>query len=323
MGLMDWVNTQTRAAGTWAANQLGAPDNSAVHSAAPVAPTTNQDESSWGQTIGDFARGVSQEGLGAILDPRGAVDRQDAQRDLAGHFNVVAAGTPGAGDQNTVTPEQFQQIARTYSDIRTDRHNLGFDLAENSSGGAITDEQRAQFREGAMNDVASMLQTNAGRQHLDNIGAQTNADGTQRRTYMGMISDSEFQTQGGVGGGRAGGTGALDPDASHREGYIYYRPGEAVFAGDPNRTARSDVTLMHELNHAYHSNARTLEPDVDNSGNGTSDREDQAMGTHIHSGDCCTENAYRRDRAAIGATGSGMRNDQGIDDVGMPQRSVH
>src|SRR5690606_9666110 len=67
-----------------------------------------------GQTIGDFGRGVAQEGLGALLDPTGAVDRQAAQRELASQFNVIepsdAMCTPGSADPapNTVTPEEFQ-----------------------------------------------------------------------------------------------------------------------------------------------------------------------------------------------------------------------
>ena len=329
---MDWVNTEVTAAGGWVGDQLGAaPDASAVHSADPVAataPPAPADTSllgSIGHTLGDFGRGVQQEGLGALLDPSGAVDRQEAQHELAARFNVVAAGTPGAGNENTVTQEQFQQIAREYSDIRMDRS----DVHVNTAG--RDDDAAKAFKQGTMNDIASMMQTNSGRALLDDLNNAKNKDGTERQTYISAISDDDFTNKGGRGGGRFGGAaGAFDSDKDHKEGYVYYRPGQVALPG--NADARSDVALMHELTHAdasvhdrFASGAVTAADGAtpaDVAG-GVSRSEYQAAGMGTFASTPFNENAYRRDRAAIGASGSGARDDQGKSDTAMPQRSTY
>ena len=88
-----------------------------------------------GQTIGDFGRGMVQEGLGGALDPSGMMDRQAAQRELRSQFKVVpdapagsaapaapaAMATAAQRPPNQLTESQLEQKARTFSDARLGR----------------------------------------------------------------------------------------------------------------------------------------------------------------------------------------------------------
>src|SRR5262249_12296831 len=107
-------------------------------------------------------------------------------------------------------------------------------------------------------------------------------------------------------------------------------PGQVALPG--NADARSDVVLMHELTHADASvhdrfatgavTAADGATPADVAG-GVSRSEYQAAGMGTFAGTPFNENAYRRDRSAIGASGSGARNDQGKSDSGMPERSTY
>jgi hypothetical protein len=149
MGWLDEVNERVSAGGAWLGDVVGAgPSASAPHEAADDAHTAHpsHDDSGglWGsivQGVGDLGRGVQEEGLEGLLDPLGAINRQDAQRDLADRFNV--SDTPN-GDQNSVTPEQFREIAHTYSDVRMGRGNLTL----NTDG--MSPEEARTFRERTM-----------------------------------------------------------------------------------------------------------------------------------------------------------------------------
>ncbi|MGE5181962.1 MAG: M91 family zinc metallopeptidase, partial [Acidobacteriota bacterium] len=231
----------------------------------------------------------------------------------------------GAGHNNTVTQEQFQEIARQYSDIRMDRDAVHVDTR------GMDDKAADKFKQGTMNDIASLMQTDSGRALLNDLQTGKNKDGSQRQTYIGGISDDDFKNNGGKGGGRYGGAkGTVDDDADHKEGFVKYRPGEVALPG--NADARSDVALMHELTHAdasVHDKFATgavgtadgaTQADIDG---GVSRSEYQAAGMGTFATDPFNENAYRRDRAAIGASGSGMRDDEGKSDVGMPTRTTY
>ena len=117
-----------------------------------------------GQTVGDFTRGISQEGLGGLLDPAGMMDRQDAQRDLSSRFQVVGDDFVGPRNHNQVTQEEYQNIAHTFSDVRTGRGDLTLDTS------AITDPAQAQtYRDGTMVAIADMMMTTSGRQQINNL----------------------------------------------------------------------------------------------------------------------------------------------------------
>lgn len=287
---LEAVDGGARAGGAWLGDLMGAdPSASAPHAAAAEAhtaqPTGGGDFfGSMVQGIGDFGRGVQQEGLAGLLDPFGAADRQDAQRDLASRFDV---GQPGAVGQNAVTEEEFQAIARQYSDIRMGRGNLGL----NTEG--MSADDAAEFRARSMEDIGDILQTDAGRGMIGELqeGA-LEADGvTHRRTEIGRAADSDSA----VGGGR------WNDDDTRKTGYANYVPGETHLQGSGDY--RSDVTLFHELTHAYQSTNNNFDQsglvqgvphDAD-----VSMGEYQAVGLGPHAGNIYSENEYRRQRMSL------------------------
>lgn len=54
-------------------------------------------------------------GIGGLLDPSGMLDRQQAQRDLAGRFQVLPDDFVGPRRDNQVSQEEYQRIARARS----------------------------------------------------------------------------------------------------------------------------------------------------------------------------------------------------------------
>lgn len=311
MGWFDDLDETVRAGGAWLGDQVGAaPSASAPHQAALDAHTAHPEQSddfvgSLMQGIGDLGRGVQQEGLAAVLDPFGAMDRQDAQRDLASRFNV--SDTPD-GDQNSVTPEQFQEIARTYSDIRMGRGNLTL----NTDG--MSAEDAATFRERTMEDIGDILQTDSGRGLIGELqeGA-LDADGvTHRETRIGRAADVDSA----AGGGR------WNDDETHKSGHANYVPGENALPDSGNY--RSDVTLFHELTHAYQStNNNWAQGDVDvpegHVDHGVANSEYQAAGLGEYAANQYSENAYRRDRMTLW---SGLRT-LGGDDLDLTERESY
>ena len=126
-----------------------------------------------GQTIGDLGRGLSQEGLSGLFDPSGMLDRQGAQRELASQFDVrdpselvSGPGGPATYAGNQVSPEEFQRIARTYSDIRMGRSDLQLGTA------GMSDDEAAQFRGETMGDIGNLLQTDSGRELVNSLAYQ-------------------------------------------------------------------------------------------------------------------------------------------------------
>ena len=278
-----------------------------------------------GQTIGDFGRGISQEGLAGLLDPSGMMDRQDAQRDLASRFNIMPDGTPGIREQNQVSEEQFQDIARTYSDIRMGRG----DLTLGARPANMSEADYAAFREGSMDDIADIMQTESGRGLIDSLAdAPLQADGTTHRTTTidpRLDATGNYDPSNATGGGTFG-----------QSGFASYVPGaDTLPAGD---NLRSDVTLYHELVHAHHAVHNTwdsgtvgqvnlpfgisflnpLEPD-----RGLSQAEHQAAGLGTHANDPFSENRYRGERARIGELDVGERDHGAETDDAMTRRDQY
>jgi hypothetical protein len=82
--------------------------------------------------IDDIGNGLAEEGLMALFDPVGMLDRQDAKRDLAPYFGIVDDDFEGYRNHDQVTQEQFDEIARTYSDIRTTSGREQIDFLNNA-----------------------------------------------------------------------------------------------------------------------------------------------------------------------------------------------
>jgi hypothetical protein len=278
------------------------------------------------QSIADFGRGISQEGLGGLFDYSGMMDRQQAQRELASRFNVLPDGTPGERSQNQVSEEQFQQIARTYSDIRLGRGDLT--LAAKPAG--MSDADYATFRQGSMNDIADILQTESGRGLVGSLhDAPLQADGVSRRPTVinpRLDAANQFDPSNATGGGRFG-----------QSGTISYVPG--VDAAPNGSNLRSDATLYHEMVHAHHAVYNTWDattvgsfpmpfglPNFENTADpdyGLGNFEHQAAGLGIHANDPYSENRYRGERAEIGRLDVGERTTGSETDDGMMRRDQY
>jgi predicted SprT family Zn-dependent metalloprotease len=118
-----------------------------------------------GQRLG---RAAWQEGVGSLAsDYSGAMDRQLAQEELDDRFNIIDNDYVGPLMPNQVTQSEFQDVARTYSDIRSGRGDLTVDASElgNDSTGSfgMTEED---YRSLAMNDLATIMTTPTGRREV-------------------------------------------------------------------------------------------------------------------------------------------------------------
>jgi hypothetical protein len=295
---------------------------------APAVPQTDaQAKGVLGQGIGDFTSGLMQEGIGGLFDIGGMMDRQEAQRELAGNFQIIDPANPPAKHAgNQITQEEFEKTAKLYSDIRLDRTNMHFDLDHGPSPLA-DDKSQDKYKRDFMGNVGRILQTEDGRQLIDgvahnekgyNVEIQNQRDLNNQSAEPNSLTDAANHTG-------TGSTVMVDPS---RDGTV----GEAT---DPWHKERSDVTLFHELTHTYHQ----LRGDEDHSGevgpglNGSTRDQDnyggipndqrqdvsweqQAVGIGNHAGESINENSYRRQRAEIGASGTGAV----AGDVNMPQR---
>lgn len=310
MGWFDDVNTEVRGGGAWLADLVGAGPSASAPHAADLDAHTSQPTNEGGlwdsvvQGVGDLGRGVEQEGLAAVLDPFGAMDRQDAQRDLASRFDV---GQPGAVGQNAVSQEEFQEIARTYSDIRMGRSNLQL----NTEG--MSPEDAHDFRERTMQDVGDILQTDSGRGLIGDLSeGALEADGEHHRvTRIGRAAD----VNSAAGGGR------WNDEETRKSGHANYVPGENHLPDSGNY--RSDVTLFHELTHAWHSTNETWDRSGPVGGDGIDADVDmseyQAAGLGPHANNLYSENAYRGDRMSLY---SGLRT-LGGDDLDLSLRDTY
>jgi hypothetical protein len=232
-------------------------------------------------TVGDFVHGVSQEGVGGLLDMDGMMDRQKAQHELSNRFQVVGDDMIGPKRPNQVTEEEYEQIAKTYSDVRLGRGDLTMDTSE------MKDPYQAErYRDGTMTAIADMMMTPGGRaqiEHMsDNVptddagnsvvdkqGDEVHRHTTIRAKYQDTNGDMKYLNDGtresnyDLSDPETAPTGfrgdpKLNPEGSPSRGddgargdgcdaTIWWTPGTK--AGELDR---NDVELAHEMEHAFH-----------------------------------------------------------------------
>ncbi len=303
-----------------------------------------------GQTIGDFGRGLQQEGLSGLVDPLGMLDRQDAQRELADRFHIMnpedmVCGPDGPDQyaENQVSPEEFQEIARTYSNIRMGRSDIDF----NTEG--LSDEEAAEFRQGTMDDLASIMQTEGGRTLVNRLADNENDHTTTLSPLFQTNAAGDYDPSLGrdntngyaapVGNGADAYRVDADTAGAGVDSRVRYNPGVDIAPADADLTQdqwlpwRSDVLLYHELVHSMDQTYGTMDPtqagaDADGgvdteSGSpydaGVDRSEHRASGLGIYADEGISENAYRRARREIGATNIGER----AGDDTMPDRDTY
>jgi hypothetical protein len=268
-----------------------------------------------------FGSGLLEEGLGGLFDYSGMMDRQSAQDELAGRFDVRAPGDmpfiniPG----NVVSQEQYRDIARQWSDIRLGRSDIKLDTA------GMNDADASAFREATMSDIADLMQTRTGRGMIGELGNQRD----DHTTTIHRRADN----QNASGGAAAGSVPGSWADSKGTNAEVTYMPGDAGGIVQPGATdawlpMRSDVTLMHELTHAYHAAHGTLsQGTIDDTeavhpdDEGIDDMEYQAVGLGSFAGDRYNENNYRFERMLLGLFNHGERTTGGVSDDNMPMRT--
>lgn len=281
---------------------------------APAVGTQGSVLSHAGQMIGDFAHGFQQEGLAGLLDPRGMMDRQEAQRELRGNFDIIDPAhppAPGKAAPNQITEAEFEQQARLYSDIRLDRTHMHFGIGEMNAA------DQGQYQRDMMGQIGRIMQTGTGRTMIDGLAhnplghdvtfhAHRDASGAIDPTNANAdpVTNEHDASTPGVG---ASVNLNINPGVDHTN------VGRAT---DPWNDQRGDVTLLHEMTHAWHELRGTDDASgvVTQPGLGGSTRdadrgdiqswEHQAVGLGAHAADTTpNENNYRRERAAIGKAG--------------------
>jgi hypothetical protein len=265
-------------------------------------------------------------GGAAPLDQK-AADEYAADRDkLLKQFDMVPPGTdPSKRGPNQLTPEEFEQYALLYSNIRSGKTALQVDTA------AIEGEKAKQeFLSKTMDDMAKILQTSNGRELLQTLAAgRVDENGEVHTTKISGTagndpSKSDAKPDLNPGAAAKPNQSRFDPTKGS-DMRVEYAPGEELKPkeGEGLDPMRSDVVLFHELAHALHGVSGTTKAGWDK---GTTDgslaasnneqpraelaEEYATVGLGSSSGNRMTENAYRAERQKLGATGQGLDSDQ-------------
>jgi hypothetical protein len=296
---------------------------------APVIPGTEAGVlGHLGTLATDLGRGLGQEGLMGLLDPVGMMDRQQAQRELAGNFEIIDPAhppAPGTAAPNQVTQEEFERTARLYSDIRLDRTHMHFGIGE------MSDADQDQYRRDMMGQMGRIMQTGTGRELIDGLAHNPLGHDLTMHAHrdstgaLDMTNANAEPVTGETDASTPGVGSAVDLNINPSNDHTVVSR-----ATDPWADQRGDVTLFHEMTHAWHELRGTDDASgpVTAPGLGGSTRdadrgdiqawEHQAVGIGSHAADTSpNENSYRRARALIGAHG-GPTVVPG--DVGMAQR---
>ncbi len=172
MGLLGWLQNEahevSQDVSQFRQGFSGAtPNHTQPQAAAGSDAIAAQPTSPWGragQGVADFFHGVQQEGLGGILDAKGMMDRQQAQRDLANRFQVVPDNFVGPRLPNQVSEKEYEHIAHTYSDIRMGRGDLTINTSEQTNP-----VEAARYKQQVMNTIADQMMTSSGRNEVERL----------------------------------------------------------------------------------------------------------------------------------------------------------
>lgn len=228
-----------------------------------------------------------------------------ARESLRNHFSLVEPGAERTAG-NQVTAEEYAEITETFADIYRGRSDIQID-------DSLPAERRDAFKMGVMNDLARVMQTPSGRELVDSL---------HRAPSRGFLKGDRKTTITQHGGGNGDPSNALGGGDPGDRGTVAYVPG--VNHG-PDENLRSDVVLYHEMVHAHHAVYDTWDHDptsVDNGAtridahNGVGEHEHQAVGLGEHAQARFSENRYRQERRAIGASNHGeVHGAQGDDNL--------
>lgn len=241
------------------------------------------------EMIDDIGRGFESEGLFGLADPLGMLDRADAKRDLAPYFAISPDDFDGPHKSNEVTEDEFEAIAREYSDIRRGRGDLSIVTDR------IEDPDEAQdYRNDRMHDIAMLLRTQSGREQIEFLN---NAPDDAKTTIQPRMHSDGTQA----------------PDAacekwSEKENRIYLSDVQNK-GGIPNDDGIEHVILAHEMEHSRQmimNNEATGTSGIAGDDYFTENREMQTAGlvqsdaTHPSDPTAATENRIRWELNQLG-----------------------
>lgn len=195
------------------------------------------------QGVADRWHGLQQEGVRQSLrDTTGVLDRQAAQRELAGQFVVGPHGHDATMPGNHVTAAEFRHVAEMYSDVRLGRGGLQF--ADSAEG------RDTRYRGDTMRELGRILQTETGR---DLVGDLQHQRDNLTVTYLAGHASAPDTRRMVSAERRPDGSRGTGSDASITNGHLFERhlPGSEADRDLPG--LRSDVALYHELVHAGHA----------------------------------------------------------------------
>jgi len=243
-----------------------------------------------------------------------AADLAAARVELAPRFTISDTADPSRDAPNTITPAEFEQVAQTYSAIRLGNSDLRI---APPTADDIDPKETASFQGRAMDDLAAILQTRSGRQL---IGSLANQPAHHKTVLMDLGDGTASMASPNASGLEADDneTGVnLRNNVGVAAATVHYRPDRY----GPNR---SDDLLFHELVHAQGEVTGTQAPETAvNAADGAlpgdagvSQEEYRTVGLGRFASGAITENVYRAERRAIGASGAGAL----VGDADLPDR---
>jgi hypothetical protein len=169
-------------------------------------------------------------------DMRPMIEQAAARTMLADKLEVVPDEQAGLRLPNQVSPEEFERMSHMYADIMGDRSDLHIgrtmdDGSQRAPATRLDEKEYQKFRSGALGDIATMMQTESGRELLERLAYTGDK---HHVTTIDPASDKRRPHEAG------------DKQTSE----VYYAPGESW--EKEGLDLRSDVNLYHELAHAYH-----------------------------------------------------------------------
>lgn len=247
---------------------------------------------------------VVKDGREAIRD---YLNVEQAKDDLKGKFKIGDETGP-----NAVSQEEFDKIAKLYSDIRAGNSDIKFDTR------GMTPEKAAELKKKALDDMGTMLTTPAGRKLLGELADNESVDPNDptktlhHRTTL-RLTDSAFEENDCDAKGMAAARAARDKAAGDEiekrsttpgvgnDAEVTIHPGLTKTLDGPGVESTGDTALFHELVHAHHITHGTK---IHSSQVVTDEGRDQGqnmeewatVGLGRFANDELTENEYRRQR---------------------------
>lgn len=300
-------------------NPFASPDAAAVPAPMAEAAAGAPAAMGAGGGVGDWFKGLfdhGEPGLGdAVKENRKDLhDRfalESAKEDLKGKFKIGDGTGP-----NAVSPEEFEKVAKMYSDIREGKSDIKLDTDEKDPVKA------AELKKKAMDDMGTMLTTPAGRKLVGDLASNETVDPNDptkkihHQTAVHLTNNPDKvndcdekgmamarQEQDAAAGAKIeqkASTPGVGVDAE-----VTFHPGVTKMLDGPNVVSTGDTALFHELVHADHMTHGTKIAsdqrvnDFLSRDNGAKKEELATVGLGDYKQDYLTENEYRRERAQL------------------------